>query len=1003
MSINAKELKRPTVILLPAEKMLGRLEDVFPEGVTVDIFPSHDVFPFEEIGTSYSVKSARLGVLRKLIQGQSPIIVTTMHSFLRKTIPPEILGKYLLKFRVGDKFSLSAPLLQSLGYVRVFTVAEPSQFSIKGGIIDIFVPGDTEPVRIEIFDDVIESIRRFDVITQRSIARLDNFELIPGSESLTHKKHLELAEKRINHAERQTGKKITFKLESGINLDTVSGMFYESQSILADYLPEGTQYIFVEPDEAVNEFARLEREVIEMLEEKTAERFLYKRFGGLSVEFFMKLRSYIILAAREPTFLDWDVVRAEEQKAPLIRKRKSKKVFTPSTPLIDWTELEPGDLVVHKDYGIGRYQGVKTITSALGTREYLALEYREGSKLYVPVERVDRVHKYIGGEESVQLNTLKGNHWAKQKKRVEEEVRRRVKELAALYAARERIRGVVLTGESELEEKLKESFPYLETEDQQKAIEEVLNDLARERPMDRLISGDSGFGKTEVAIRATFRTVVSGKQVAVLVPTTVLARQHFESFSSRLSPLGVSVKLLDRYTTGKEREKLLGGLKKGLIDVVIGTHSLLSNAVKFYDLGLVIIDEEQLFGVMQKEHFKKLRLKVNVLSMSATPIPRTLYMALSGLRELSVITTPPAGRIAAETYVGPKNEKLIRTAVLREINRGGQVIYVHNRVQELDELYEFLSGLLPEVTVGVAHGQMGKRKFEKIIGDFYSGDLDMLLCTTIIESGVDIPNANTLIVDDSQRYGLAQLYQLRGRVGRSNRRAFAYFLYDPKNLGPQSKERLKALKEFSGPGSGLKLAMRDMEIRGIGTLLGSEQSGNISSVGLYLYHEMLERASAEILNKSDEKIDTRETVDTEMRGIYYDMVIPQEYVGDSIERLKIYRRIANARDISELKELLDELIDRFGTPTKEVRSLFNAARLRLAAHKKGIKLIEYDRDSETIKLKFKDVKKLDELTYGKLRVIFNERESSAFIYSVRPERVMNVLNRILSGDGKYDF
>lgn len=1003
LGVNIGKLEKPAVIILPTEKMLIRMLERFSEGISVDPFPSHDVFPFEEINTSYTVRSTRLRLLRKLIKGEEPTIATTMHSFLRKTMPPDLFRKSLFLLSPGKEFKLNTSILKAFGYERVFSVTEPAQFSIKGGIIDIFVPGDDNPVRIETFDNKIESIRRFDPGTQRSIERLDSFEFVPGAEALTLEEHLKLAMDRVSYAEKQMGAKATFKLDDSCNLDTISGMFYKSQSILADYLPKETAFIFIEPDKAVDEFSRLEREVLEMLEEKPVEKFLYKRFAGLTPEYFFKLHDYTILDNREPNFLDWEKSTVEERETVLPERRKKKREFIPSTPLIDWTELGTGDLVVHKDYGIGRYLGVKTISSSLGTREYLTLEYREGTKLYVPVERVDRVHKYVGQEEGIQLNSLKGQRWSRQKKQVEKEIRRRIKELATLYAARENTSGIVLSGDPELEEKLKDSFPHVETEDQLRAIEEVLNDLAQTKPMDRLVSGDAGFGKTEVAIRAAFRAVASGKQVAVLVPTTVLARQHFESFNSRLSPLGVSVKLLDRYTTGKEREHLLKSLKKGTIDVVVGTHSLLSNSVRFYDLGLVIIDEEQLFGVMQKEHFKKLRLKVNVLSMSATPIPRTLYMALSGLRELSIIATPPVGRVGAETYVGPKNEKLIRTAVLREINRGGQVIYVHNRVQELADLFEDLKKLLPEVSIGMAHGQMGKRQFEKVIGDFYSGNLDMLLCTTIIESGVDIPRANTLIVDDSQRYGLAQLYQLRGRVGRSNRRAFSYFLYDIKNFSAQSKERLKALKEFSGPGSGLRLAMRDMEIRGIGALLGSEQSGNISSIGLYLYHEMLEKAAREILGKFPEKPEVEETIDTEIKGIYYDMVIPDSYVEDSIERLKIYRRIATSRSVAELRELYEELSDRFGPPKKEVKSLFEVARIRLFAHSMGIRLIDYDRNSEFIRLEFKDTRGFETLNPGRLKLIYNERESSVFIYGIEPNSVMKTLRKLLSGDGKDDF
>jgi len=476
----------------------------------------------------------------------------------------------------------------------------------------------------------------------------------------------------------------------------------------------------------------------------------------------------------------------------------------------------------------------------------------------------------------------------------------------------------------------------------------------------------------------------------------VLARQHHENFSSRLTPFGIRVEILDRYRTENERSRLLRKLKKGEIDVVVGTHSLLSREVQYADLGLVIVDEEQLFGVMQKEHFKKLRLQINVLSMSATPIPRTLYMSISGLRDMSVISTPPAGRTTPEIYVGSVNDRLIRTAVLREVNRGGQTIYVHNRVNELPDLLLRLRELLPEVGIEMAHGQMNKTAFERTIRSFYTGRLDVLLCTTIIESGVDVPNANTLIVDDSHRYGLAQLYQLRGRVGRSTRRAFSYFLYDARRLTEPSRERLKALKEFSGAGSGMKLAMRDLEIRGFGTLLGAEQHGNINSVGLYLYREMVDRALKEL--KGEQEVDIQDrAVDTELKSIPFDMVIPETFVADSIERLKIYRRIAACREREEIDEIEAELKDRFGKLPVQVESLLTASRVRLGAFKLAIKTVEYDAHSERVVLTHAENHDRNSIRLKREKVIVNDREGKTMIYPVPERRLMRVLQEIFLG------
>lgn len=993
---NINSFEGELLVVFPSERSLQNFYEFHGKNEDEVYYFSPDVFPFEEVRVSSSVRESRLSTLNKLVSRKANKVFTTFHGLLRKTLPPDFFISASVLLKKGNMVKLDAGFFTKLGYERVFTVTEPCQFSIKGDIIDFYEPGLESPVRIEVFDNTVERIRYFNPLSQRGKEELNEICLTPASEAVSFDEQLLLVRNRIKNAEKNTGANDPYlKLQETI-MDTVAGIYYKEQSYLLDYFQKVPTLVFVDPDNGLEEYARRERETNDLLADSPVRKFIYTRYAGVSPSAIANYKAYRIVAKKKPETFLWDesIIAGKTGKTEPVKFKREDPGIT-KIPLIDWSELEFGDLVVHKEYGIGKFLGVNTITSSLGTREYLSLEYRDNSKIHVPVERVDRVHKYIGSTQDVQLNSLKGESWAKQKKRIEKDVKNRVYELARLYGQREEQRGINLPGDEELEDKFRKSFPFVETEDQLRSFEEVKKDLMDSRSMDRLISGDAGYGKTEVAIRAAFHTVVSGKQVALMVPTTVLARQHFDNFDSRLSPFGINVEIIDRYRTENEKKRVYSKLASGSIDLIVGTHSLLSKNVKFGDLGLVIIDEEQLFGVMQKEHFKKLRLQVNVLSMSATPIPRTLYMSISGLRELSVISTPPVGRTAAETTVGEHNPRLIRTAVLREVNRGGQVIYVHNRVKELHDIEDKLRRLIPEIKLAVAHGQMNKTAFEKAVRDFYRGQIDLLLCTTIIESGVDVPNANTLIVDDSQRYGMAQLYQLRGRVGRSTRRSFAYFLYEKKRMNNVSNERLKALKEFSGPGSGLKIAMRDMEIRGFGALLGSEQHGNISSVGLYMYREMLQKAVKEI--KGEEVVSIAEkTVDTELRNIPFDMVIPESYISDSIERLKIYRRIAVSKTIRSITELEEELVDRFGQLPRETISLFEASKVRVGAFNMGIAIVEYDAHGENLVLSYKDELKRE--PFKKYRTVFNERENKVFIYRINERRLFKSLKEIFVGD-----
>ncbi|MCD6551725.1 transcription-repair coupling factor [Thermotoga sp.] len=845
------------ILLVPNERT-ARVEGYL-------FYPSRDNLPLEDVSLSPEVKKKRVEILWKLLKGEDLKIVTTLKALTERIFSPEFLERNSIKVRRLSSFDLTPERFVEAGYERVFTVQMPGEFSIRGGILDIFSPGYDFPVRIELFGDEVEDIRFFDITTQRSFRGVDEVYILP------------------------------FLDEYG-------------NSSLIDFV-KNARFTCEDLEKVLEEYRKIRREMKDLLKERYAQFF-------------------------DESVLD-RVLKNIEKTSSVVStpSRKEEEVL----PLVDVDEIEEGELVVHKEHGIAIFEGMVRLRSVLGERDYLKLRY-EDAVLYVPVEKIDRVHRYIGDPTQVKLDRLSKGRWKRTLRKVREDIEKRVRELVELYLQREEARGIPLSGDPELEEKFAETFPYIETPDQQRCIEEVLADLSSEKPMDRLLCGDAGVGKTEVALRAAFRAVVSGKQVAVLVPTTVLARQHYENFKERLDSFGVKVELLDSSRTLRERKKILEGLKKGEVDIVIGTHALLNNRVEFSDLGLVIIDEEQKFGVEQKEKFKKMRLSVNVLSLSATPIPRTLHMALSGMKDFSVINVPPPGRGPVYVSITEYSEELVKGAIVREINRGGQVIYVHNRVDELPEVFEKLKKMFPEFRIAMAHGKMSRRTMEKIVHEFYSGSVDILLCTTIIENGVDIPNANTLIVDDAHRYGLAQLYQLRGRVGRSNRRAFAYFLY-PKGVPRSALERLKVLKTHTGPGSGLQIAMRDMEMRGIGDVLGLEQHGNIVSIGLKLYNEILKETVMRVKRK---QVEEKRVISVEIENPPGKFFIPEGYISNLMERLRIYRRLASFTEEEGIEEILEEMKDRFGEPPEEVKLLLDYFKMRIRASKLGVRKIKFD-------------------------------------------------------------
>ena len=619
------------------------------------------------------------------------------------------------------------------------------------------------------------------------------------------------------------------------------------------------------------------------------------------------------------------------------QKRKLRNKPKKGQEINYFTDLTPGDYVVHNMHGIGKYIGLKTIETEGIHRDYIEIAYAGTDKLFLPANNLDQLQKYIGNEGDVpRINKMGGRDWSKVVSKAKKSIDDLADKLVEIYAQREITEGFAFLPDQPWQQEFEDAFPYEETEDQLQATAEIKESMERPVPMDRLLAGDVGFGKTEVAMRAIFKAVMSGKQVAVLVPTTVLAQQHFQTFLNRFAPFGVKVDVLNRFRTTSEKKQILKGVEDGSIDVLIGTHSLLNKKVVFKDLGMLVVDEEQRFGVAQKEKWKEWASNIDVLTLSATPIPRTLHMSLVGVREMSVINTPPEERLPVQTYVVEYDMNLIADAIKRELARGGQVYFVYNRVASINHMGELLESALPGLRYAIAHGQMTGRQIEEIMTDFYEGHYDVLLSTSIIETGLDIPNANTIIIYDADRLGLSQLYQMRGRVGRSRRRAYAYFMYRPdKILSEAAEKRLKAIEEFTELGAGFKLAMRDLEIRGAGNLLGSQQHGNIASVGFGMYVSMLEEAIAKAQNKEVERdVSIDPAIDLEV-----DAFIDDAYIKDSARKISVYQRLLHIKSKEQLDDMTDELIDRFGTPTDPVDRLLRIAQIKEQARLLGIKSI----------------------------------------------------------------
>jgi transcription-repair coupling factor (superfamily II helicase) len=831
--------------------------------------------------------------------------------------------------------------LRSLGYRRVSVVMEKGEYCAKGWLVDIFPSTSEFPARAEFFGDEIEQIKSFDVGSQRSLGRIDSLLIMPAKEPSSGAVISSLVKGRI------------FLVDAPEDEPTDNAVLLSRFDIRGEGHNAGSlsmRGLGVYPDErkSLYEFVaslksvlRDNRVLIVSSSEGQAERVKDILFdGGIIAPVIGKgdlLRYEGAVAITKGSlscglFSPGLMILTEKEifgERPHYRAIKKSKV---SELLTSMDDIAPGDFVVHRDHGIGRFSGI--IKEMFGDFEsdLIALEYAGGDKLYIPLYNIDRIKKYSAEQGAVPvLDRLGGKTWQRRKERVKKAVREMAERLLKLYAERSVAESFSFSGDTELHREFYDFFPYEETPDQVKTFEEISRDMEAERPMDRLLCGDVGYGKTEVAMRAAFKAAYDGRQVAVLVPTTILCEQHYLTFKDRFSAFPVKIDYLSRFKPKRERDLTLKAAARGEVDIVIGTHGLLGKGVSFANLGLLIIDEEHRFGVGQKERIKELKKGIDVLSMTATPIPRTLHMALSGIRGMSVIETPPEERLAVRSVVAVFDEELIREAVERELHRGGQVLFVHNSVFDIERFSERFEKMMPHVRFGIAHGQMAERKLEEVMIKFIRGGIDVLVSTTIIGSGIDIPTANTIIIDRADKIGLSDLYQLRGRVGRSNVRAYAYFLIPGRDIvGEEAKKRLQAISEMSFLGAGFRLAMKDLEMRGAGNLLGSEQSGHVHAVGFDMYVEMLEKAVAE-LKGAGHKDEAEPSVSLRVSAL-----IPDSYVEDMTLRLSIYRRVANAKSVEDLDDMESEMADRFGALPGETRRLLDVMKLKVMAKRLSI-------------------------------------------------------------------
>lgn len=1011
-------------------------------------YPAKDIIFYSADIHGNALVKERLNILKRLIENEPATIVTTLDGGMDRILPLSYLKKRVITITEESNINLTSIQkdLIYLGYERVVQVEGPGQFAVRGGILDIYSPTEDCPYRIELWGDEIDSIRSFDINSQRSIERVENIKIYPAAEMILDEDRIASGLKKIEDEKNSTYKLFREQMKTeeaariheiieefkenienfwGLSgIDSYVKYFYDNTISFFDYFTSDNSIIFldepariIEKGEAVEtEFregmiGRLEKgyilpgqsdviygykELLANLVKKTTlllstmdhkvsllnvkgkwdftvrsvnpynnnfdilvkdlikwkkngyrvlllsgsrtrakrlsedlrdhelnafysedmDRVIQKgeimvAFGNLHRGFEYPLINFVMIS-------ESDIFGAEKKKRKKIKEYDGKKIQS-------FTDLNIGDYVVHENHGLGIYRGIEKIEVDKVTKDYIKIEYGGGGVLYILATGLDVIQKYAGADaKKPKLNKLNSPEWKNTKTRVKSAVKEIAKELVELYAMRQAREGYQFGQDTVWQKEFEEMFPYEETEDQLRAIQDTKKDMESKRIMDRLICGDVGYGKTEIAIRAAFKAVADGKQVVFLVPTTILAQQHYNTFVQRMMDFPVSIDMLSRFKTPAQQKNVLERLKKGSLDILIGTHRVLSKDIQFKNLGLLIIDEEQRFGVAHKEKIKQIKGDVDVLTLTATPIPRTLHMSLIGIRDMSVLTEPPVDRLPIQTYVLEHNDEIIREAINRELSREGQVYYVYNRVNGIDEIANKIAKLVPEANVSFAHGQMSERELERIMFDFINGEIDVLVSTTIIETGLDISNVNTMIIDDADRLGLSQLYQLRGRVGRSNRTSYAFLMYKrDKMLKEIAEKRLQAIKEFTELGSGFKIAMRDLEIRGAGNLLGAQQSGHMEAVGYDLYCKMLNEAVKQLKGDYVEEDTFDVSVDMDI-----DAFIPATYIKSEFQKLDVYKRIAEIENEEEFLDMQEELLDRFGDLPASVNNLLNIAYLK---------------------------------------------------------------------------
>lgn len=1058
----------------------------------VEYFPGKDINYYDIESIEDDIEKSRLKVLSRLVENEKFIIVTTPFAMQRKLTKKSVFKKNIIRIDEDSIIDMNSLVdnLRKLQYERVSTIESRGQFAIRGGIIDIFSNQMENPVRLELFDDEVDTIRSFNIQTQRSVDNIKSFDIYPCRELIFEDKQLSKIEKGLrkdiekaieypkygvdNEKLVEKFEKVYEYLENNLYINNtdffIPYLTKTDYDLLQDYLPpNGINFIEdlarvydrnseimksfmeeityqVEKGEVFEKYEKVISpisDIISKIKEKisinstslmkktrllspvvkleidTSETTnfnknfeylvesvskysyegyktvifagskakaenLYKLFENTNIPIGISVGTNGEIKSSQVIISDMNMTNGFEYKdikflfithkeiygrGRTKSKRRAKK--RTSRDIIQYSDLDIGDFVVHESYGVGQYNGIEQIEVGGIIKDYIIIQYRGNDKLFIPTDQMNMVQKYIGGDSSKpKINKLSGTEWAKTKQKTKKAVDEIANYLVELYAQREKLKGYKFSDDTQWQREFEDDFIYEETDSQLRSIDEIKLDMESERPMDRLLCGDVGYGKTEVAIRAVFKAVMDGKQVAFLVPTTILAQQHYNTIVERFANYSVSVEMLSRFRTKKQQEKIFKDVEKGLVDVIVGTHRILSDNLKFKDLGLLIIDEEQRFGVKHKEKLKLIKKNIDVLTLSATPIPRTMQMGLAGVRDMSLLDDPPQERSPITTYVLEYNPQIIRDALYKEINRGGQVYFVYNNIEKIDEMKNEIQKLVPEASIEIAHGRMTERALENVMLDFIDGEFDILLSTTIIETGLDIQNVNTLVVYNADKMGLAQLYQLKGRIGRGDRTSFAYFTYERnKALTEIAEKRLMAIKDFTEFGSGFKIAMRDLELRGAGNLLGESQHGQIASVGYDLYIKLLEEAIKAVKGEVENGKTLKEPMEEIAVEIKIDGYIPDDYISDTNEKIDMYKKIASINTEEDYGDLVEELIDRFGDLPKSVQNIMDISIMKTLAGNFGFSKIR--EKSDKLFFEFNDKNLIDMKTISYLSKNFD--------------------------------